>query len=73
MKVPNAEQATVAAALRFHVRTYDVVSTRRGADTTGYGIVGPLATPDGRNPVVRAAWYIKDGDTIPQFSSAYPP
>lgn len=68
-----ADWETMAAALRLHVRTHDVASIRWGADTTGYSVVGSLTTPDGRDPVVRSAWYIKDGDTIPQFSSAYPP
>ncbi len=62
----------MAAALRLHIRSHEIVATGRTKDATTYAIVGTLVTPDGRNPSVRSAWYIRDGETTPRFSSAYP-
>ncbi len=62
----------MAAALRRHILIHEIVATGRTKEATTYAVVGALVTPDGRNPSVRSAWYIRDGETTPRFSSAYP-
>lgn len=37
-----------------------------------YLIEGPLITPDGRAPVVRAVWFVETGQEWPRFVTAYP-
>ena len=32
----------------------------------------PLETPDGRDPLVLAVWFIRSGEEIPRFVTAYP-
>ena len=36
-----------------------------------YVIDGPLQTPDGRNPSVRAIWFVETGEKQPRFVTAY--
>lgn len=35
-------------------------------------IEGPLVTPGGRNPMVRAIWFVESGQEHPRFVTAYP-
>ena len=37
-----------------------------------YTVEGTLETPDGRDPLVRAVWFIRRGEEIPRFVTAYP-
>jgi hypothetical protein len=37
-----------------------------------YTIEGIIETPDGRNPVIRTVWFIRNGEDIPRFVTAYP-
>ncbi|MCC5667709.1 hypothetical protein LC653_28480 [Nostoc sp. CHAB 5784] len=39
---------------------------------TRYAVEGTLLSPDGRNPVIRSAWFIETGETIPKFVTSYP-
>jgi hypothetical protein len=59
-------------ALLAHARTNAIAS--RAA--TPYGmkdvIAGPLVTPDGRNPLVLAVWFVASGQAHPRFVTAYP-
>jgi hypothetical protein len=59
-------------ALLAHARNHAIAS--RAA--TPYGmkdvIEGPLVTPGGRNPLVRAVWFVASGQAHPRFVTAYP-
>lgn len=59
-------------ALLDHAERSDVI----GTDETPFGrkfvLEGTLATPDGRDPVVRAIWFIETGESEPRFVTAYP-
>jgi len=39
---------------------------------TDAGILGTLAAPNGRKPLVRAVWFIETGENKPKFVTAYP-
>jgi hypothetical protein len=63
---------TLREALLDHAR-----STRRAQVTetqfgTKYTLDGPMATPSGRRPRVRAIWFVQVDETIPRFVTAYP-
>ncbi len=59
-------------ALLRHARENDVADSM----VTEFGIKvlvdGPLLTPDGRNPPVRAVWVVERGEERPRFVTAYP-
>lgn len=61
-----------AAALKAHGAAYEVIDIRETDQDVRYGVVGPIETPDGRNPRVKTAWQIMRGDTIPRFLTAHP-
>lgn len=60
------------AALAEHVQTHEIEEIIPEPGRTKYTVVGPLRTPDGRNPSVRTVWQIETGSTIPRFITAYP-
>lgn len=39
---------------------------------TSYSVEGPLKSPDGRNPQIRAIWIIRTGEAFPSFVTAIP-
>lgn len=59
-------------ALLDHGRTADVVSTMETDYGIKYIVDGPLSAPDGRNPRLRAVWFITTGDAVPRLVTAYP-
>lgn len=67
----NTWQA-LSQALLDHAERSDVIES----DETPFGrkfvLEGALATPDGRNPVVRTVWFIEAGETQPRLITAYP-
>lgn len=66
------EPDILAAALLQHGQTQPVVEIR----TTPYGLVyetlGPLTSPDGRNPFVLVAWELLTGASLPRLVTAVP-
>ena len=63
--------ALVAALLR-HATDNDIVVTRRSRFGTKYIVEGRLATPDGREPLVRVVWFVTAGESTPRLVTAYP-
>jgi uncharacterized protein DUF6883 len=61
-------------ALLAHVRANAVVETETSAFGIKYRVDGPLASPDGRDPIVSSVWIVIEGDTdaIPRFVTAFP-
>ena len=63
---------SVAAAIKDHAATYQVADVKTSAFGRSYVIDGPLLTPDGRNPLMRAVWFIELGDDAPRLVTVYP-
>lgn len=59
-------------ALLDHARSAPIVSAADTPFGKKYILEGSIAAPDGRNPRVRAVWFIVAGDTTPRFVTAYP-
>jgi hypothetical protein len=62
----------MADALKLHAQQHRVSKTEQSPFGVRYVIEGELMTPDGRNPLVRAIWFIDKGENIPRFVTAYP-
>jgi hypothetical protein len=62
---------TLAKALREHAAENEIAKTEQTPFGTRYIVEGPLKTPDGRNPMVRAVWFVEWGETIPRLATAY--
>lgn len=60
------------SALLEHAHHHEVATV----ETTPYGmrytIDGSLDTPDGREPLVRVIWFIRNGEDFPRLATAYP-
>ena len=50
----------------------DVVKEEPSPFGRRYVIEGAMETPDGRNPSVRAVWFVRTGEDVPRFVTAYP-
>ena len=62
----------VAAAIKDHAATHEVAHVKASAFGRSYVIDGTLMTPDGRNPLIRAVWFIEQGDDAPRLVTVYP-
>jgi hypothetical protein len=62
----------LAAALKEHAQTFPVVRIEPSPFGKRYVVEGPLNTPDGRNPQVRAIWFLEDNSDTPRLVTAYP-
>ena len=62
----------LAEALLHHGQSFEVVRMEHTLFGRRYVIEGPLDSPDGRNPVIRAVWFIDSGDDVPRLITAYP-
>lgn len=67
-----AQPEILTAALFKHAQTHPISSSRPSyAGSTSYSIVGPLQTPDGRNPVICPVWQLGGTETFPRLVTAY--
>ena len=62
----------LAEALYSHCLQNQVLETRETAYGMQYVIVGPISTPDGRNPTIRTVWQVDNGADHPRFITARP-
>ncbi|NJP11194.1 MAG: hypothetical protein HC866_18385 [Leptolyngbyaceae cyanobacterium RU_5_1] len=62
----------LASALYNHAAAHEVVKVEASPFGTRYVIEGKLITPDHRNPMIRAVWFIGNEEAIPRFATAYP-
>ncbi len=62
----------MANALINHAADHELAKIEASPFGTRYVIKGRVITPDGRNPEVRAVWFISTGDDTPRLVSAYP-
>lgn len=67
-----AEWGRLAQALQEHAAEHEV--TRVEASPYGQRCVieGIIRSPDGRNPLIRAVWFVEKGEAAPRFVTAYP-
>ena len=63
-------QELVAALVR-HAAEHDVKTTEESRFGTKYVIEGALNTPDGRNPTLRAVWFLGRKEAAPRLVTAY--
>ena len=59
-------------ALLRHALEHEVATVERRGRGVYYGIIGPLASPDGRSPWVNTVWEIVDDNDPPRFITSYP-
>lgn len=62
----------LAEALRRHAADHEVGAIEDSPFGMRYTIEGPIASPDGRNPVIRTVWFVESGIAAPRFVTAYP-
>jgi len=62
----------LSAALVRHAKENTIWDKKKSSFGVKYVIDGPLQTPDGRNPSVRAIWFVETGEKQPRFVTAYP-
>ena len=63
---------TLKDALLAHASAHAIDRQFSTAFGEVYELVGPLATPDGRNPTVLVAWMVRNGEDFPRFVTAVP-
>jgi len=68
---PN-EGGKLADALKQHALEHDVVRQEQTLFGTRYIVEGFLSCPDGRNPEVRAIWFIDQDESLLRLVTAYP-
>ncbi len=57
-------------ALMAHGQTLEATPLPGTATGVKYVLIGPLSSPDGRNPKVRTVWIVRHGETVPRFVTA---
>ena len=62
----------LAEALRNHARGHPVTEVSPSLYGTKYAVDGPIRSPDGRMPMVRAIWIVDTGTEFPRLVTAYP-
>lgn len=62
----------LAEALRDHARRQVVADVAPSPYGIKYAVDGPLRSPDGHMPMVRAIWIVDAGAEFPRLVTAYP-
>ncbi len=62
----------LASALLNHARQYEIVETVPTPFGRNFVVEGVLPAPDGRAPIVRAVWFIANGQETATLATAYP-
>lgn len=58
--------------LRQHISDHEVAKVEPCHVGTRYVVEGVIATPDGRSPLIRTVWFVRNEEETPQFVTAYP-
>jgi hypothetical protein len=66
------EWEALGAALHLHAFQWDVIETVENQFGKKYIVEGPISTPSGRRPNIRAVWFIGNGSEVPEFVTAFP-
>ena len=59
-------------AMRQHISDHEVAKVEPSLFGARYVVEGIMTAPDGRTPLIRNVWFIKNEEEIPQFVTAYP-
>ena len=59
-------------ALLAHAASARLVSVEHTAFGMKYILEGPLRSPTGRQPQLRAVWFVEAGEQVPRLVTAYP-
>jgi len=62
----------LAESLLRHADDHEVAEFDDTEFGTRYAVDGPLETPSGRRPRIRAIWFAERGKTAPRLVTAYP-
>ena len=62
----------LADALFSHATENEIVEESTSPFGRKFIVDGPLRTPDGRSPLVRAVWIVEAEDNEPRLVTAYP-
>ncbi|MDX2259325.1 MAG: hypothetical protein NW205_10475 [Hyphomicrobiaceae bacterium] len=65
-------QDELRTALLAHAVAHDINVQRVTEFGILYELIGRLASPDGRNPVVRVVWIVDHGGSVPRFVTLVP-
>jgi hypothetical protein len=68
----RSEWQALSEAIQDHARRHQVTEIERSPYGTKYVVDGPMRSPDGRAPVVRAVWIVDAGAEFPRLVTAYP-
>lgn len=68
----RSDWQALAEALRDHARRHPMAEVSRSPYGTKHAVDGPLRSPDGRMPMVRAIWIVDAGAEFPRLVTAYP-
>jgi hypothetical protein len=59
-------------AIIAHAKANDITASHRTSFGARYEIDGPLATPEGRTPVVRVVWFVGPLENVPRLVTLVP-
>lgn len=62
----------LAQALRQHATKHDVTKVETSRYGHRYIVEGIIHSPDTRNPLIRAVWFVETDEETPHFVTAYP-
>jgi hypothetical protein len=68
----RARWAELRDALRKHASDHDVATTEPSPFGQRYVVDGIMQMPDGRTPLVRSVWFVRSGESVTCFVTAYP-
>ena len=63
---------SIEHAVRQHISDHEVAKVEPSPLGTRYVVEGIIAAPDGRSPLIRTVWFVRNEEDIPQFVTAYP-
>lgn len=63
---------TLEQVLLKHVKDHEVAKVEPSRFGTRYVVEGIIEAPDGRLPLLRTVWFIRNEEEVPQFVTAYP-
>ena len=62
----------LADALRKHAADHEIAREEPSPFGRRLVVEGIMETPAGRTPRVRSVWFLRSGESVPRFVSAYP-
>jgi hypothetical protein len=63
---------TLADSLKKHATDHEIAREEPSPFGQRFVIEGIMEMPDGRMPLVRTIWFLRSGEDMPRFVTAYP-